>query len=253
MRCRMISTGISPTTPFRHLSRPRNAGTRKNWRNGGERARMAFPRRSFSQRKTHWQISSMRRQKISSLPAREVKVSGGWCLQRADRDYCTALRVFHLKIILPSCSRRIFPRRTADSLLEAIRQHNMNATPPQGDDDSTVMPPRVSEEPVTAVSGAKPVNQNSLPIGSKLGEFEIVGLIGAGGFGIVYLAYDHSLHRQVALKEYMPAALAGRDDGVTVVVRSERNAETFQAGLRSFVNEAQLLAQFDHPSLVKVY
>ncbi len=86
-----------------------------------------------------------------------------------------------------------------------------------------------------------------------MGEFEIVGLIGAGGFGIVYLAYDHSLHRQVALKEYMPAALAGRDDGATVVVRSERNAETFQAGLRSFVNEAQLLAQFDHPSLVKVY
>ncbi|SFO11213.1 serine/threonine-protein kinase [Nitrosospira briensis] len=129
----------------------------------------------------------------------------------------------------------------------------MNATPPQGDDDSTVMPTRIPEEPVIAASGAKPVNQNSLPIGSKLGEFEIVGLIGAGGFGIVYLAYDHSLHRQVALKEYMPAALAGRDDGVTVVVRSERNAETFQAGLRSFINEAQLLAQFDHPSLVKVY
>ncbi|SFN88316.1 hypothetical protein SAMN05216386_2070 [Nitrosospira briensis] len=129
----------------------------------------------------------------------------------------------------------------------------MNATPPQGDDDSTVMPTRIPEEPVIAASGAKPANQNSLPIGSKLGEFEIVGLIGAGGFGIVYLAYDHSLHRQVALKEYMPAALAGRDDGVTVVVRSERNAETFQAGLRSFINEAQLLAQFDHPSLVKVY
>jgi serine/threonine protein kinase len=128
----------------------------------------------------------------------------------------------------------------------------MNATPPSGD-DSTVIPSRIPEEPVTAVSGAKPVNQNSLPIGSKLGEFEIVGLIGAGGFGIVYLAYDHSLHRQVALKEYMPAALAGRDNGATVVVRSERDTETFQAGLRSFINEAQLLAQFDHPSLVKVY
>jgi serine/threonine protein kinase len=129
----------------------------------------------------------------------------------------------------------------------------MNVTPPQGDDDSTVMPQRIPEELVTAISGDKPMNQNSLPIGSKLGEFEIVGLIGAGGFGIVYLAYDHSLHRQVALKEYMPAALAGRDDSATVVVRSERNAETFQAGLRSFVNEAQLLAQFDHPALVKVY
>jgi hypothetical protein len=38
-----------------------------------------------------------------------------------------------------------------------------------------------------------------------------------------------------------------------VQVRSERYRETFELGLRSFVNEARLLAQFDHPSLVKVY
>src|SRR5918999_401773 len=95
---------------------------------------------------------------------------------------------------------------------------------------------------------------NTLPIGTRLGEFEIIDLIGEGGFGIVYLAYDHSLDRQVALKEYMPSALAHReDDGVTVVMRSDRHAETFAAGLRSFINEARLLAQFDHHSLVKVY
>ena len=35
--------------------------------------------------------------------------------------------------------------------------------------------------------------------------------------------------------------------------RSERHRETFDTGLHSFVNEARLLAQFDHPSLVKVY
>ena len=34
---------------------------------------------------------------------------------------------------------------------------------------------------------------------------------------------------------------------------SERHRETFDPGLRSFINEARLLAQFDHPSLVKVY
>lgn len=95
--------------------------------------------------------------------------------------------------------------------------------------------------------------QNALPTGTRLGEFEITGLIGEGGFGIVYLAYDHSLQRHIALKEYMPSALAGRSAGVTVAVKSERHTDTFQAGLRSFINEARLLAQFDHPSLVKVY
>jgi hypothetical protein len=94
---------------------------------------------------------------------------------------------------------------------------------------------------------------NALPAGTRLGEFEITGLVGEGGFGIVYLAYDHSLQRRVALKEYMPSALAARTDGMTVAVRSARHKETFEAGLRSFVNEARLLAQFDHPSLVKVY
>jgi serine/threonine protein kinase len=94
---------------------------------------------------------------------------------------------------------------------------------------------------------------NTLPIGTRLAEFELIGLVGAGGFGIVYLAEDHSLGRRVALKEYMPAALATRGSGIRVTLRSERNAETFEAGRRSFVNEARLLAQFDHPALVKVY
>ena len=86
-----------------------------------------------------------------------------------------------------------------------------------------------------------------------LGEFEILDLVGEGGFGIVYLAQDHSLHRKVALKEYMPALLASRGKDASVAVRSERQRETFDIGLRSFVNEARMLAQFDHPALIKVF
>ena len=93
----------------------------------------------------------------------------------------------------------------------------------------------------------------TLPEGTRLGEFELTRVIGEGGFGIVYLAWDHSLERRVALKEYMPATLAARSDGSTVSPRSERHRDTFEAGLRSFVNEARLLARFDHPALVKVY
>ena len=73
-------------------------------------------------------------------------------------------------------------------------------------------------------------------------------VIGEGGFGIVYLACDHSLDRTVALKEYMPSSLAhARRHARRCRSRSERHRETFEAGLKSFVNEARLLAQFDHP------
>jgi len=96
-------------------------------------------------------------------------------------------------------------------------------------------------------------SENCLDIGTRVAEFEITGIVGEGGFGIVYLAFDHSLRRTIALKEYMPPALAGRGAEHNVAVRSKRHQETFDAGLKSFINEARLLAQFDHPALIKVY
>ena len=94
---------------------------------------------------------------------------------------------------------------------------------------------------------------DALHAGERLGEFEILNLLGVGGFGMVYRAYDHSLHRTVAIKEYMPSALAGRASGQSVSSRSSSDQATLASGLRSFVSEARLLAQFEHPSLVKVY
>lgn len=96
-------------------------------------------------------------------------------------------------------------------------------------------------------------SDNCLAIGTRLADFEITGIVGEGGFGIVYLAFDHSLRRTVAIKEYMPGALAGRGRDQSVVVRAGRHQETFDTGLKSFINEARLLARFDHPALVKVY
>lgn len=114
------------------------------------------------------------------------------------------------------------------------------------------LPPDSSSEPLP---GGPPSTHalDALPVGTRLHEFEIRGVLGVGGFGIVYRAWDTALEREVAIKEYLPSALAGRGDGAEVSLRSAAHAETYATGLRSFVNEARLLARFDHPALVKAY
>ena len=106
-----------------------------------------------------------------------------------------------------------------------------------------------------AAAGAFPPAQSTAALarGVRVDEFEILDTLGEGGFGIVYRARDHSLQRTVALKEYMPGVLATRSATRRVSVKSGEFVETFLAGLRSFINEAQMLAQFDHPALVKVH
>ena len=107
--------------------------------------------------------------------------------------------------------------------------------------------------PTRAAAAPRPASMHSLEQGTRLLEFELNDFLGEGGFSIVYRAWDHSLERIVALKEYMPGSLATRDQDTRVHVRSSALQPTFDAGLRSFVNESKLLASFDHPSLVKVY
>ena len=127
---------------------------------------------------------------------------------------------------------------------------------PHGSQDQTAAFDKTrAYAPVPPTTVATPVVDmgNGLPVGTRLAEFELTKLLGEGGFGVVYLAHDHSLQRRVALKEYMPSSLAQRSGESQVSVKSERYRETFEAGLKSFINEARLLASFDHPSLVKVY
>jgi serine/threonine protein kinase len=117
----------------------------------------------------------------------------------------------------------------------------------------TSVPPQPAHDDGTVPGTSGRRGGNALPDGARLAEFEVRGVIGEGGFGIVYRAWDASLQRQVAIKEYMPATLAARTHGSQVMPRTDESSETFALGLRSFVNEAQLLASFDHPSLLKVY
>ena len=93
---------------------------------------------------------------------------------------------------------------------------------------------------------------NALPSGTRLQGFEILSPLGQGGFSIVYQAMDTALQRPVAVKEYMPSSFASRADSSQVILRSQRHKTSFDAGLSSFIDEARLLAQFKHPSLVEV-
>ena len=86
---------------------------------------------------------------------------------------------------------------------------------------------------------------NALPEGYRLQEYELVRVLGAGGFGITYLGYDDHLNKPVAIKEYFPSDFATRTDDGSVVPQTSMSREDFEGGLDSFLREARTLARFD--------
>jgi serine/threonine protein kinase len=95
-------------------------------------------------------------------------------------------------------------------------------------------------------------NPHALAPGTRVRDYTIVSVIGTGGFSIVYRALDNALMREVALKEYFPTMFAARADDRSIAP-FENDVDVFRKGIESFLNEAKLLAQFDHPALVRVY
>ena len=92
----------------------------------------------------------------------------------------------------------------------------------------------------------------ALPVGARLHEFEILSVLGYGGFGITYLAMDTLLEERVALKEFFPNDLAVRVSDATVRAKSTGEQQDFQTGLKTFLEEARLMARFRHPNIVHV-
>ena len=94
---------------------------------------------------------------------------------------------------------------------------------------------------------------DALAPGTRLDELEIERVLGAGGFGVTYLARDVSLDAWRAVKEYLPRDWGTRLRDGTIGPRTGADAEDYQWGLTRFLDEARVLAQFDHPHLVRVY
>jgi eukaryotic-like serine/threonine-protein kinase len=90
-----------------------------------------------------------------------------------------------------------------------------------------------------------------LPPDTLIGGYRILCKLAAGGFGIVYLALDSNGQR-VALKEYLPSALALRDPGELLPVVPPEKLSLYRLGLKSFFEEGRALAQISHPSVVSV-
>ena len=94
---------------------------------------------------------------------------------------------------------------------------------------------------------------DALPPGTRLEEYRLDTVLGAGGFGITYRAYDAHLDKFVAIKEYLPGEFAARTQASTVVPKSDTDAQDYHWGLNRFLDEARTLARFDHPHLNRVY
>ncbi len=99
-----------------------------------------------------------------------------------------------------------------------------------------------------------PHRQQSLPAGIDIDGFAIRRVIGTGGFGITYLAFDTSLERPVAIKEYCPHDIARRGDEDTTLQPAHPDVrDAYEYGLGRFLDEARTLARFHHPSIVRVH
>jgi serine/threonine protein kinase len=88
-----------------------------------------------------------------------------------------------------------------------------------------------------------------LPAGTVLQKYRIVRILAVGGFSFVYLAHDEN-QTPVAIKEYLPAALAVRVNGSLKI--TEENAPRFRAGMKCFFEEAGAIAHLEHPNVVRV-
>lgn len=119
----------------------------------------------------------------------------------------------------------------------------------------------IGEDNICAVCGSNawPTSQvaHHLSPGTVLanGRFLVGRALGQGGFGITYIGRDLVLNMRVAIKEYYPASLVGRDcaNSSALVAFDSRSQARLEAGKQRFLSEARVLAKFhNNPGIVDV-
>ena len=151
----------------------------------------------------------------------------------------------------------LIAHRIVCARLAAIAESAAVAAPAAGVVRQLAPPPRElasrASERGPAVQVERGHDSNALAGGSRLHEYEIVRVLGAGGFGITYLAFDHKLNGPVAIKEYFYAGITVRARGGAVMPSSTSGAAGFEWGRARFLDEGRLLARLDHPNIVRVH
>lgn len=92
----------------------------------------------------------------------------------------------------------------------------------------------------------------ALPLGTRLHEYRLDAVLGAGAFAITYRGWDENLMLPVAIKEFFPADLMVRDADGAAQLAEEADAALYEWGIARFISEAQVLARFKHPNIVRV-
>lgn len=93
---------------------------------------------------------------------------------------------------------------------------------------------------------------DALATGTLVDRYKIESVLGIGGFGITYKAFDTKLHGYVAIKEFLPGTLANRDGATKTVVPKSHSIDIYSHCLNAFVDEARRLNQLHHPNVVGV-
>lgn len=87
----------------------------------------------------------------------------------------------------------------------------------------------------------------------QFNRYNIIRVLGQGGFGITYLAYNVLLGRKVAIKEFFPKDFCGRNSASHLMLGTQSNAETVTRLKDRFLKEAKNIAKLDHPGIIKIH